>query len=195
MAEAWTSIDFETANDSAASACAVGLVKVRDGVAVAERAWLVRPPLGHDEFGEFHTSIHGLTAADVVDAPDWHEVLPQLLDFVGDDLLVAHNADFDVTVLRAVAAEMAVVLPPVEHLCTLLLARASLELPSYRLNHLVEHFGGSLENHHDALADSRAVLEVVAGMLAATGAPDLRALATTHGIAVGRIDQPGPGRA
>ena len=58
----FTAIDFETANSSAASACSVGLVKVRDGRVVDRAGWLIRPPLGHDEFHEWNTRIHGIRA-------------------------------------------------------------------------------------------------------------------------------------
>ena len=45
----FTAIDFETANSNSASACSVGLVKVRDGVVVDETGWLIRPPAGYDD--------------------------------------------------------------------------------------------------------------------------------------------------
>jgi DNA polymerase-3 subunit epsilon len=48
----FTAIDFETANSSSASACSVGLVKVQDGRVVDREYWLIKPPLGHDEFWE-----------------------------------------------------------------------------------------------------------------------------------------------
>ena len=44
----FTAIDFETANSNSASACSVGLVKVRDGVVVDEAGWLIRPPAATD---------------------------------------------------------------------------------------------------------------------------------------------------
>ena len=50
----FTAIDFETANGSAASACSVGLVKVRDGQVVDRIGWYIRPPLGHDHFVDWN---------------------------------------------------------------------------------------------------------------------------------------------
>ena len=58
----FTAIDFETANGSRASACSVGLVKVRDGRVVDKTGWLIRPPAGHDEFAPWNITIHGITA-------------------------------------------------------------------------------------------------------------------------------------
>lgn len=46
----FTAIDFETANNFRASACAVGLTKVRAGVVVEQAAWLMNPLPGYREF-------------------------------------------------------------------------------------------------------------------------------------------------
>jgi len=62
----FTAIDFETANSSSASACAVGLTRVRNGRVVATAGWLIQPPPGHDRFFELNVNIHGITADDVV---------------------------------------------------------------------------------------------------------------------------------
>ncbi len=64
----FTAIDFETANSSPASACSVGLVKVRGGRVVERASWFIKPPVGHDAFLEWNTRIHGIVATDVVGA-------------------------------------------------------------------------------------------------------------------------------
>ena len=96
----FTAIDFETANSSNASACAVGLARVRDGEVVATAGWLIRPPAGHDRFFELNTRIHGIREEDVIGAKGWSEQLDDLAAFAGADVLVAHNAGFDMTVIR-----------------------------------------------------------------------------------------------
>src|SRR5690606_10918421 len=96
----FTAIDFETANSSPASACSVGLVRVRDGVVVAQTGWLIRPPAGHDVFNEWNTKIHGIREHDVIGAATWAQQFDRLCDFAGSDVLVAHNAGFDLNVLR-----------------------------------------------------------------------------------------------
>ncbi|MES1169311.1 MAG: exonuclease domain-containing protein, partial [Leifsonia sp.] len=96
----FTAIDFETANGSAASACSVGLVKVRDGQVVDKIGWFIQPPSGHDHFVEWNTRIHGITADMVIDAPTWADQLADLRAYVDDDVLVAHNAGFDMGVMK-----------------------------------------------------------------------------------------------
>ena len=74
----YCTIDFETANSYRGSPCAVGLVRVRDGVIVDERRWLIRPPSGADWFDPFNVWVHGITAEMVKDAPRWKDVLPAI---------------------------------------------------------------------------------------------------------------------
>src|SRR5690606_3880957 len=128
----FTAIDFETANGSNASACSVGLAKVRDGQVVDRIGWLIRPPAGHDRFVEWNIRIHGITAAMVADASPWADQLPELLGFADGDLLVAHNAGFDMGVLRGACEATGLPVPEVGYLCSLQVARKTYRLDSYR---------------------------------------------------------------
>lgn len=126
----FTAIDFETANSSSASACAVGLARVRDGRVVSTAGWLIQPPAGHDRFFELNTGIHGIRADDVVDAPGWSEQLPELAAFIGDDVVVAHNAGFDMTVLRRACEATGDTCPPYRYVCSLQVSRKTYDLAS-----------------------------------------------------------------
>ena len=96
----FTAIDFETANGSPASPCAVGMVRVRAGKIVDSLAFLIQPPYPHNWFHEGNIRVHGIRPSDVDGAPEMHEALQFILAFVGDYPLVAHNAPFDMGVLR-----------------------------------------------------------------------------------------------
>jgi len=91
----FTAIDFETANGSPASPCAVGLVRVRDGVLVEGMALLFKPPYPHNWFHEGNIRVHGIHPSDVEDALEYDAALPAMLEFIGTDVLIAHNAPFD----------------------------------------------------------------------------------------------------
>ncbi len=186
----FTAIDFETANSSSASACAVGLVRVRDGQVVAQTGWLIRPPAGHDRFFEVNIGIHGIAPADVADAPTWAEQLPAMSDFIGDDTLVAHNAGFDMRVLQSACTATAQPCPPYSYTCSLQIARRSYELPSYRLP-LVAAAAGFLDfAHHDAAADALACAHIVVDAARRAGAADLVELAMLLGVRVPQITAP-----
>lgn len=181
----FTAIDFETANGSAASACSVGLVKVRDGQVVDRIGWHIRPPLGHDHFAEWNVRIHGITPAMVVDAPGWAEQLVDLLEFVGDDLLVAHNAGFDMGVLRAACAATSCDVPNLGYLCSLQVARRTYHLDSYRLPVVAMAAGFEDFAHHDAVADADACAAIMIHAADRHGATDLPELARLAGARMG----------
>lgn len=183
----FTAIDFETANSSAASACSVGLVKVRGGRVVEAANWFIRPPSGHDTFSEWNTRIHGIVASDVVTAQLWRDQLDDLVGFVNGDTLVAHNAGFDMGVIRAACAASAVTTPPFEYLCSLRIARRTYNLDSYRLPVAAMAAGFEDFAHHDALADSQACAAIVVHAAGRHGATSLAELATMTGSAVSRI--------
>ena len=91
----FTAIDFETANSHRGSACAVGLVKVRDGRIVDTASWLIKPPPGIDDFDPINVELHGITQQDVQNAADWEMSLEGMLQFVCEDPLVAFDAPYD----------------------------------------------------------------------------------------------------
>lgn len=183
----YVAIDFETANSYRGSPCAVGLVRVRDGIPVAERRWLIRPPEEVDYFDGFNTCIHGITADMVADAPRWKDALPHIVEFIGDDVVVAHNAGFDIGVIRYACAVDNIEWPEMRFLCTMVLARRALALPSYRLPFVLDALGSSIDDHHDPLADARAVVEVIRGLAKAHGALEISDLAQSVGICIGHM--------
>ena len=180
----FTAIDFETANSSPASACSVGLVRVRDGQVVATAGWLIRPPEGHDEFQEWNTKIHGIRAHDVLTAATWADQFDRLCAFAGADVLVAHNAGFDLNVLRRASEATGAECPPYRSLCSLQVARKTYQLDSYRLPKAAEAAGFTGFSHHDALADALACAHIIMDAARRTASADIFALADALGIRV-----------
>ena len=183
----FTAVDFETANSFAASACSVGLVKVRDGRVVDEASWFIRPPSGYDHFSEWNTRIHGIVASDVDTAQQWHEQLGDLTEFADGDTLVAHNAGFDMGVIRAACAASAVDVPQFRYLCSLRVARKTYNLDSYRLPVAAMAAGFEDFKHHDALADSQACAAIILHAAKRHGAATLSELAEFTSSTFGRI--------
>lgn len=183
----FTAIDFETANNSAASACSVGLVKVRDGAVVDSAYWLIKPPIGYDAFLEWNVRIHGIMATDVADAPFWSEHLDAFLAFTEGDALVAHNASFDMGVIDSVSRASFVETPTFRYLCSLQVARRTYHLDSYRLPSAAMAAGFEDFEHHNALADAQACAAIITHAAARHGASSIEELAELSGARMGSI--------
>ena len=133
-------LDFETANAFRGSPCAVGMVKVRGGVVVDAVNWLMRPPEGFDGFDAFNVQLHGITPEMVAGQPRFAARLPQIIAFAEGLPLVAHNAAFDVGVMRD-ACEASEPWPTLDYACSLVLSRQTYQLLSYSLPWVAEAAG------------------------------------------------------
>lgn len=164
MALNFTAIDFETANGSPSSPCAVGLVKVSAGKIIDSYQTLIQPPYPHDWFEPGNIKIHGIKPSDVVSAPNWETALGEMIEFISGDDLMAHNAGFDMGVLLASIQTIDAEIPDLRYGCSLLMARKTYNLESYRLNQVAYAIGHEEFDHHDALADSDACARIVIHM-------------------------------
>lgn len=154
----FTAIDFETANERRASACAVGVARVRGGQIVETFYTLLRPRELRVDWR--NQQVHGIAEADLRDAPTLADAWPALLPFLHRRPVVAHNSAFDVSVLEHSCRDFAVPVPAFHALCSVKLARVAWpQLERHRLNHLAAHFGLELD-HHNALSDARACAEI-----------------------------------
>ena len=161
-----TSIDFETANYSRVSICAAGLAVFEDGSLTESPYWLVRPPKGKGWFREDFTEIHGLTHHDVLDAPEFPAIAPELLARLNrSDLVIAHNAAFDIGHLRNALDHFGLPRPKFDYVCTCNLARRVWpELSSHDLKSLAMHIGHDF-NHHHAQSDAEAAGRLLLAMM------------------------------
>lgn len=155
----FTAIDFETANQRRGSACAVGLIKVRDGEIVDVASTLLKPIDGGG-FSRFNIGIHGIRPQDVVRAPTWADYYGEVSDFVAGDALVAHNASFDRSVWNGCCELAGIAGGTPDFYCTVRLAKRLLDLPSVKLPRVVEALALPNFNHHDATADAQACAQI-----------------------------------
>lgn len=173
----FTAIDFETANGSSASACSVGLVKVRSGRVVDRASWFIKPPTGHDDFLEWNTRIHGIVPSDVMHAKGWADQYLDIVAFADGDVLVAHNARFDMGVIAGGCAVTGTQLAVHRSMCSLQVARKTYSLDSYRLPVAAMAAGFEDFAHHDAAADAEACAAIMVHAARRHDAESLDALA------------------
>ena len=151
----FTTIDFETANQRPQSACSVGLARFDEEGRVIDRFYsLIKPPRGYNYFYARNIEIHGIRPRDVADAPDFAYIWPEILYFIGEDFVVAHNAKFDMGVLTSLLRHYDLEIPPIRYLCSLQISRRVWpQFRSHALTSLSEQF--NLEyNAHNALDDA-----------------------------------------
>jgi len=146
-------IDFETAVYNPNSAISIGLVRYRDYLAVETYYSLIRPPRLY--IRPDFTDIHGLTVDDVKDERDFMYLWENgIRDFLGDAPLAAHNAAFDMGVLKAVLEWYNLPVPELRYFCTCNLARRTWQgMKSYALTALARNFEITY-NAHNALDDA-----------------------------------------
>ena len=179
----FVSLDFETANPSRVSICAAGLAVFEDGQLTESPYWLVRPPKGHGWFDEDFIEVHGLTHLDVLDAPEFPAIAKELLArLTCGDLVIAHNAAFDIGHLRETLDHFGLPRPEFDYVCTCQLARRVWpDLPSHGLKALTAHIGHQF-NHHHAQADAEAAGRVLLAMMQHTAATTPRELLQKVGM-------------
>lgn len=184
----FTAIDFETANAYQGSPCSVGLAKVRDGRIVHIQHWLIRPPRAHGHFAAFNVGLHGIDERAVRDQPTWEQRLPQIVDYIGGDLVVAHNAAFDVGVIRYACAADALPWPALDFLCTLAVSRRAYRLVSYRLPFVAHAAGAALKQHHHAGDDAVAAAQIAVALARSYGVDSLAELALCLRVGMGHME-------
>jgi len=74
----FTAIDFEAANSDRASACAIGVTTVRDGIIAGTESWLIRPHTGQESFDKYAVRVHGITPEMTADAASLEESMFKL---------------------------------------------------------------------------------------------------------------------
>ncbi|MBK8870128.1 MAG: 3'-5' exonuclease [Elusimicrobia bacterium] len=153
----FAAIDFETANYSRDSACAVSCVVVESGKIIKKATSLLRPPSPDFVF----TYIHGISWNDVAEQPTFREFWPTLKGLIEEvDFVAAHNASFDRGVLHACCERGDIPSPAVKYVCTMKLARDLWGLYPTKLPDVCRHFNIPLK-HHDASSDALACAKIV----------------------------------
>ncbi|MBQ8064028.1 MAG: 3'-5' exoribonuclease [Prevotella sp.] len=155
----FTAIDFETATNSRASVCEVGIAVVKDGIVTETKSWMIQPPGNTYEQRNIH--LHHITPDDTKNSPVFSDVWPEILPYLEEHLVVAHNTAFDMYVLRDTLEELHLPYPTFRHICSCRLAKGLFPgLYNYRLETVSETVGFHMDSHHRAGIDAQAAAVV-----------------------------------
>ncbi len=164
-------LDLETTGGAPAAEniTEIGAVKVRGGEVLGEFQTLVRPG---SAIPAFVSVLTGISNAMVATAPRIAEVLPPFLEFLGDAVVVAHNAPYDVGFLKAACSSLGRSWPRPAVVDTAHLARQLVtndEAPNRKLSSLAALFSTTTTPDHRALHDARATVDVLHALLGRVG--------------------------
>ena len=164
-------VDLESTGGSPAQCgiTEIGAVKVRGGDVIGEFQTLVNPA---EPIPAFISVLTGITDAMVADSPRIESAFPAFLEFAAGSVLVAHNAGFDISFLKAAAVRTGTPWPGFDVLDTLTLARQLVtrdEVPNHKLSSLARVFASSTTPDHRALHDARATVDVLHGLIERVG--------------------------
>ena len=149
----FVAFDVETPNAFNDRISAIGITVIEDGTLVDEFYSLVNP---ETHFDRFNIQLTGIDERSVSGSPTFSELWPQIEPLMSGGLLVAHNAVFDLSVLRMCLKHYAIEWRPyVRYLCTVQMGRRLLPQISHKLDVMCAHYGIALD-HHIASSDSRA---------------------------------------
>ena len=140
----------------------IGAVKVVDGRITDKFSTFVNPdvPIPFDI-----EKLTGINDSMVLPYPKIDVILPQFLEFVGDAVLVAHNASFDVGFIGHFAEKLELPFDPTV-LDTVAIARLLLpNLNRFKLDTVAKALNISLQNHHRAVDDAGATAEIFAAFV------------------------------
>lgn len=153
-------MDYETAAGQRASACSVAIVVVRSSKVVDSFYSLINPEV---RFSPYNTRIHHITADMVRDAPTWPQLWPHIQSFfTRQQLVAAHNAPFDVSVVRKSLERYHMPVPTFQYIDTVKTSKTFYpQLVNHKLDTVSDALHITLNNHHNALADSYACARIL----------------------------------
>ena len=154
--------DVETPNRWGNRICSIGLSYIQNGAVAWTKNYLINPETAFDIRNSW---IHGIYEEDVAQCPAFPEVWREIRPLFFSGVAVAHNAAFDLRVLRQTLASYDIEEPPLSYVCTLCISRREIKgLPNYRLPTLCQYVGCDLL-HHDSGSDSRGCAEILCFLL------------------------------
>lgn len=142
---------------------AIGITKITNGAITDSFFSYVDP---ETSFDSFNTALTGISMETVKNAPTFPQLWQQIEPMMNSGILAAHNAVFDLRVLKACLSDYGIIWKnSVKYLCTVQAGRKLLPGMKHNLNILCDHYGIAL-NHHQADSDSHACAEILLRYLA-----------------------------
>lgn len=150
--------DVETPNRLNNRMSAIGITAIEDGTITDEFYSYIDP---EQSFDYFNTRLTGISEETVWNAPAFPDIWPRIAAMIENGLLVAHNAVFDLSVLKKCLRGYGIEWRRyTRYLCTVQMGKRVLPGMSHKLDVLCDYYGIALD-HHQAASDSHACAEIL----------------------------------
>ncbi len=165
----FAAIDFETANSRYYSACSLGVVLFEDGKIAKRNLYMINPDCN---FAPENVAIHGITRAQVADAPKFDALWPELVPIFRKFRVVAYS-DFDAKVLRSLIRHYGLTVEDsltLDYFDVCQCARDNiLGLTNYKLPTVAEFLNIAGLKHHDAVSDAETCGKIYVRLISEIG--------------------------
>lgn len=157
-----TVIDFEVANEQFSSACALGVVVLHKGEIVERQYHLIKPP--ENRYLQSTIDIHGITPEQTENAETFPQVWQKIKKFFQNTVVAAHNAVFDMAVLKATLKHYGITQPNFVYCCSIMISNLAIpyeENVRGTLDERCKYFDVPLPTHHHAMCDAEAAANII----------------------------------
>jgi DNA polymerase III subunit epsilon len=176
-------IDFETANGQRVSACSVGIAWIENVAIVRKEHRLIRP---RDVMFQ-NTFLHNIGPDDVEHQSDFPTVISEFVADISGALILAHHAEFDISVIRETFRQYLRPCPEFSYLCTEMISEAVWPHCGGVSLKAVTSYLGIQFKHHNAEEDAVACAKVALAAAKAVGVLDITELAEKISLTPGRV--------
>lgn len=181
----FVALDFETANEKRHSPCSLGICVVENNQVVLEKYWLIKPK--ELRFSPMNIWIHGIREGDVINEKEFDALWEEIRPLLEGKLVVAHNAAFDISVLRQTLNAYDIPYPTFDYCCTMVMSKHFYAyLDNAKLNTISKHLNFDFTHHH-AAADALACANILLRIAEELDVDDIHTLAKHVGVKVGGL--------
>jgi DNA polymerase-3 subunit epsilon len=186
-------IDYETANSSYESVCAVGVTLVEENIVKSNFYTLIKPPKEFSFFDPFNTSIHNIEKSDVKNSPSFGDIWEEIEKLYAPKGLpiACHYAGFDIRVTEALLDYLGNEFTEIHFYDTCTISKKVWpELINFKLNTISQHLKIELD-HHNAASDAQACARIAIKHMELTSSNSLSDVAKSFGFNLGVLNSNG----
>lgn len=155
-------VDFEIANSAYYSACSIGIVRVKGKEITEAVSYMIQPP--DNLYNNDMMAVHGIKPEDTKNADLFPAVWEKIKHYFDDTYIAAHNANFDMSVLKAALAHYDIEFPSFKYFCSIPVSSLNIAegvTVKGTLEERCKYYNIALEEHHNALCDATACAQLV----------------------------------